>query len=117
MDIISLVSAAGLGAIIATIIQSFLTDRMAVKKRKFQEKKEAYIGFLNAIHKAEIEPSEETSRYCGHWVNICDLVGSKEVQKLLIAHRETNPINDDVHPDRPEVMQKLKSAMRKDLGF
>lgn len=117
MDVIQLVSAAGLGAIIATALQSYLTDKSAQKQRNFLEKKEAYVGFLNAIHRSEIEQTEEASLYAGHWVNVCDLVGSQDVRKALIDYKRTNPINGGVHPDRPDVMKRLKNAMRKDLGF
>lgn len=48
--------------------------------------------------------------------SICDLVGSREVIKLLQRFKETNPIEDKVHPERPRVIMDLKNAMRKDLG-
>ena len=47
--------------------------------------------------------------------NVCELVGSKEVIKLLQGVKETNPINNRPHPDRPKIVANLKNAMRKDL--
>ena len=117
MDFVQLISAAGLGAILATIVQSWLADKTATKQRNFQEKKEAYVGFLNAMYKSEIDQSKEASHYCGHWINVCRVVGSKEVCELLKQHIDTSPIDDQVHPDRPEVLKKLYNAMRKDLGI
>ena len=117
MDWLQLISAAGLGAIISTFIQSWLAERTATKQRQFQEKKDAYVGMLSAIHKSEIEQTKEASLYAGHWINICEIVGSKSVRNCLQRHMESNPVNGKVHPDRPQVMSDLKKAMRKDLGF
>jgi len=117
MDIISLISAAGLGAIFATIIQSWLTEKREKRQRVYQEKKDAYLGFLNAMYVAEIEPTEENSRRGGYWMNVSKIVGSKKVNALLEQHLSTNPVNGKVHPDRPMVLKELYAAMRKDLGF
>lgn len=120
MDTIQLLSAAGIGGIIGslltTVVQSWLSHRSYLTNRNFQEKKEAYTNLLDAIYKSETEPNETTALYCGLCVNKCELVASKEVVELLYKYGETNPINGTVHPDRPSVMRKLKDAMRKDLG-
>ncbi|MDD3183039.1 MAG: hypothetical protein PHD48_09590, partial [Alphaproteobacteria bacterium] len=113
MNIISLVSAAGIGAILATIIHAWLTERKEIRQRIFQEKKEAYLGFLNAMYVAEITPSEENQRKGGYWVNVCRIVASKEVNDLLEKHLATNPIDGHIHPDRPAVLKELYAAMRK----
>ena len=117
MDIGSLISGAGIGAILATIIQSWMTNSREKKQRIFQEKKDAYVGFLQAMHASEVHPSDEASSLGGYWINICKIVGSKEVNDLLEKHLETNPINGKMHPDRPKILQDLYAAMRKDLGF
>lgn len=117
MDWIQLISAAGLGAIIATVIQSWLTERTAIKQRNFQEKKDAYVGVLNAMHRSEIEQTNDAALYVGHWVNICEIVGNKLVRDCLRRHMNSNPVDGKAHPDRPKVMADLKEAMRKDLGF
>ena len=120
MDIIQLLSAAGIGGIVGSlltsVVQSWLSHKSYLTNRNFQEKKEAYTILLDAMHKSEIEPNEITALYCGLCIDKCELVASKEVIKLLHKHRETDPINGTVHPDRPSVMQALKNAMRKDLG-
>lgn len=110
-----LVGALGLGSLITVIAQALLNQKSEHSKRRFQEKKEAYVGLLDAMYKSEIKPSEQASLYVGYWINICSLVGSQEVRELLIQHMETNPINGKVHPDRPKVMEELKKAMRRDL--
>ena len=116
MALLEFISTAGLGGLIVILLQSWLTNKSATKNRNFQEKKEAYIGFLRSAVENEIAPSNETSLLCGYWINICELVGSKEVRALLSQFGETNPINGEIHPDRPRVMKKLKDEMRNDLG-
>jgi K+ transporter len=117
MDWIKLISAGGIGAIVATIIKSWLEGRAAMKEKTFQEKKNAYVGFLKSIHDSEVKRTEEAALYAGHWIDICDLVGSRNVQNALQAYMRTNPVNGVAHPERAQVMKKLKDAMRQDLGF
>ncbi|MCR4378348.1 MAG: hypothetical protein NUV50_09695 [Rhodospirillales bacterium] len=110
------ISTAGLGGLIVIVLQSWLTNKSATRNRNFQEKKEAYIGFLSSVTEADITPSRETAIRSGHWISICELMGSNEVRGLLGQYLETNPIDGETHPDRPAVMKRLKDEMRKDLG-
>ncbi len=116
MDIIQFLSAFGLGAIVTALIQAWLSQRADIAKRNFQEKKECYTGFLDAIYKTDVEQSAETGSYLAHWFNRIELVGSPEVISLCKRFQETNPVDGTVHPDRPQVFRDLKNAMRKDLG-
>jgi hypothetical protein len=116
MNFISLLTAFGLGSIVTAFIQAWLTKKSYLENRNFQEKKEAYVGFLKAAHRSEIDKTEESALFLGHCADICSLVGSKEVIKMLQEHRKTNPVNNQFHPDRPRVWLNLKNAMRKDLG-
>ena len=80
MNIIQFLSAFGLGAIFSAFIQGFLAYRIDLSKRRFQEKKECYIGFLDAIYKSDKEQNADTSFYLSHWINRIELIGSKDVQ-------------------------------------
>ncbi len=51
MSLIQFISAFGLGAIVAALVQAWLSNKVDISKRKFQEKKESYIGFLDAMLK------------------------------------------------------------------
>lgn len=117
MSIIQFISAFGLGAIVNVWIQSWLSKRAYISKRDFEEKKENYIEFLDAIYKSDIENTVETSCYLAHWKNRIELIASKNVIHLCNRFFETNPINNNVHPERPQVFKDLKEAMRKDLGI
>jgi hypothetical protein len=116
MSIIQFLSAFGLGALVTAIVQAWLARRAEMSKRTFHEKKESYIGFLDAVHKSDTQNTEEAALYVGHWKARIELVGSPDVIHLCNRFQETNPINNTVHPDRPQVFQDLKNAMRKDLG-
>jgi hypothetical protein len=116
MNIIQFLSAFGLGAIVAAVVQAWLSHRSYVSKRNFEEKKETYIGFLDALHQSEVERTEEAALNVGHWQNRIQLVGSRNVIEGCERIRETNPISGSVHPERPKVLRDLKEAMRRDLG-
>ena len=117
MNIIQFISAFGLGAIVTALVQAWLSNKATISKRNFEEKKECYIGFPDAIYKSDIEHTPETGFYLGHWINRIELIGSKEVMRLCKRFLETNPINNQVHPERPQVFRDLKNAMRKDMGI
>jgi hypothetical protein len=118
---IQILSAAGvggvIGSLITTLVQALLASRAANRTRNFQEKKEAYIGFLEALHRSDVERTRETSMNAGHWKNRCDLVASPNVRAVIERIFETNPNSrGNAHPDRPKVIEDLRKAMRLDLG-
>lgn len=121
MEIVQLLSAAGIGGIIGslltTIVQSWLAHKSYLTNRNFQEKKEAYVGFIEAGHLSDIHNTPEYSIRWAYWQARCELVGSHEVVSLVGEIEETNPKNGQPHPNRPQVWIKLKKAMRKDLGI
>jgi hypothetical protein len=120
--IITFLSAAGLGGIIGgavtSLLQAWLSKRATLGERRFREKKEAYIGYLNAIHRSEVEGTSEAAKNVGHWQILCDLVASAPVRSHIARTFATNPLNDgNPHPERPKAMADLKTAMRADLGI
>jgi hypothetical protein len=116
MSIIEFISAFGLGAIVAALVQAWLSNRAYISARNFDEKKENYVGFLDAMHKSEVERTDEAAINVGHWQNRIELVGSQEVIMSCNRIKETNPISTGVHPQRPQVLVDLKESMRRDLG-
>ncbi|MET0155394.1 MAG: hypothetical protein ABW189_04745 [Rickettsiales bacterium] len=120
MDYIRLISAARIGGIVGslltTLVQAWLSNKQRLDDRNFQEKKEAYVGYLDAAHNSEVQRTLESVQKWGYWENRCELVGSLAVIKLAHEIRETNPVDGMMHPNRPDVIRKLKQAMRKDLG-
>jgi hypothetical protein len=120
VNVVQLLSAAGIGGIIGslltTFVQAWLSNKSRIADRNFQEKKEAYVGFLEALHRSEVEHTSEASSRAGHWQNRCELVAPEQVRTLIQGIIETNPRNGKTHPDRPQVIRALKAAMREDLG-
>jgi hypothetical protein len=116
MNVIQFLSAFGLGAIVTAFVQAWLSKAADISKRNFQEKRESYIGFLDALFSSEVEKTEKSSLNVGHWQNRIELVGSRGVISACARIKETNPISGAVHPERPQAMRDLKEAMRNDLG-
>jgi hypothetical protein len=59
---IPLLTAFGLGSIATAFIQSWLARRSLDNERAFREKQAAYIGLLEAYHRAAVEGSDEASK-------------------------------------------------------
>jgi hypothetical protein len=116
-SIIGLVGALGIGGMITAFVTYWCTIKKEYQARNFSEKKETYIGFLDAMHKSELEGTPEAALNVGYWRNRIELVGSNEVIRLCHRIEATNPINGNAHPERPKVILDLKNSMRKDLGI
>ncbi len=122
MDYVQIISAAGIGggiigSLLTVVVQAWLSNKHHLADRSFQEKKEAYVGFLEAMHRSEIERSEESALHVGHWQARIELVGSESLIQGCIRITETNPTDTGVHPDRPKAIKELRHAMKKDLGL
>ncbi|HEX5181707.1 MAG TPA: hypothetical protein VFW19_01010 [Allosphingosinicella sp.] len=116
MTLLQFLSAFSLGAIVTAFVQAWLAHRSYLRQRAFSEKKESYIGFLDALHRSEVEQTEAASLNVGHWQSRIEVVGSSEVIAACLRIRETNPTPAGIHPERPHALQSLKKAMRIDLG-
>jgi len=112
--IISLIAAAGLGSIFTTCIQECLISRRDSENRKFEEKKEAFIGLLKAYHSSAVDPSEKNAKEFGYWQLRCELVASDPVRKAVQRMIDTS---GDEHPDRPEAYKEFLKCLRDDLGI
>lgn len=110
--IIPFLTAFGLGSIVTAIIQSWLQTRWKTSERNFAEKKEAYVGLLEAYHKAAVEPSDANSKHFAFWQMRCELVAPKNVRDAISDIVATN----DHQGDRYAAHEKLKNELRADLS-
>ena len=85
---------------------------LLLKKRNFQEKKEAYVGLLETYHKAAVYRTEEAAKNFAYWQIRCELIAPKTVRDAVQKIVDTN---DDLSK-RPIAHEKLKELIRKDLG-
>lgn len=113
MDVIALLTAFGLGSIITALVQAWLNTRNEEQKRKFSEKKEAYIGLLESYYQVAVNSTEANRMRFGYWQLRCELVGSKEVRTAVQAMIDSN--EDKEGTTRKKAYQDLQVEMRKDL--
>lgn len=109
---VSLITAFGLGSIVTALIQSWLSQRTLRNERSFKEKQAAYVGLLEAYHRAAVEGADETSKLFAYWQMRCELVGTPEVRDAIrrIAATNSDPAG------RIKADSDMKEAMRADLG-
>ncbi|WP_226016116.1 hypothetical protein [Novosphingobium sp. FKTRR1] len=110
---LSLLTAFGLGSIITALVQAFLARSSQKDERAFREKQAAYIGLLEAFHKAAVEGSPEAGNAFVYWQMRCDLVATTSVRGAIRLIVETN----DDRPAREVAIEAMKAAMRADLGI
>lgn len=110
-DVIPLLTAFGLGSIVTALIQSWLQRRGSIADRNFRERKEAYIGLLEAYHMAAVEPSDANSKNFAFWQMRCELVAPQNVRVAIEGIVNTN---DDLKA-RYSAHEHLKEVLRADL--
>ncbi len=110
---IEYLSAFGLGALVVAIFQALFNFYQRKITLAFQEKKEAYVGLLEAYHEAAIEGDDRAAKNFAYWQMRCELVSNTKVRKAIQAIVDTNenPLM------RYEAHEKLKEALRVDLGI
>lgn len=113
MQLVPLLTAFGLGSIVTALIQSWLAQRSKRDDRRFHEKQTAYIGLLEAYHRAAVEGTDETSKAFAYWQMRCELVAPEPVRDAIRRIVETN----DDRPARLKADHDMKEAMRADLGI
>jgi hypothetical protein len=110
--ILPLIAGLGIGSLLKSLADHFMTRRAIASDRWYQEKRESYLGLLNALHRAAVQPSDEHSKEYALWQTRCDLFGSNDVSKYVMRIVETN--NSPI-AERNEAFRHLIIAMRADL--
>ncbi len=113
MNILSLLTAFGLGSVLTALIQSWLAQRSKQDDRRFREKQAAYIGLLEALHRAAVEGTVEAAKNFALWQMRCKLVAPEVVRKSIERFVETKE-DQEV---RAKTHEGLKAAFRADLGI
>jgi hypothetical protein len=112
MSLISLLTAFGMGSIITALVQSWLSRRSQTDERRFREKQQAYIGLLEAYHRAATERTAEAAKNFAYWQMRSSLVAPLAVR---LAVQKVIDTNEDKQ-GRALAQQEMEEEMRKDLG-
>ena len=112
MDWAALIGGLGIGSLVTSVVTHFMTRRASANDRWYQEKREAYLGLLTALHDSAVRPSVERAKAYALWHTRCDLFGSEAVSKYAQAMIDTN---DRPRPERDSAFRNLIAAMKADL--
>ena len=106
-----LLGAIGLGSTITVLVQSAIARRDKNRDTQFLERKEAYVGFWDAMHRSEIDRDEASAKHVGLWIKRCQLVGSDKIKDLVVQVIATEPGSHE----RSSVLDQIVAQMRTDL--
>jgi hypothetical protein len=112
-QVITLLTAFGLGSIVTALIQAWLSRRSQENEHSFKEKQAAYVGLMEAYHRAAVEGTDESSKAFAYWQMRCELVAPASVRDAIRRIVETN----DDRAGREQAGRDMKIAMRADLGI
>jgi hypothetical protein len=110
MTVIQFISAFGLGALVTAFVQAWLSQRADNAKRNFQEKKECYVGLLEAYGKACLKSDTLAKNDFAYWSVRCSLVAPENIRELI------NEMKTSDYEKQGQAFERLQSDMRKDLG-
>lgn len=110
--IVPLIAGLGLGSVLKSIADYFMGRKATTHDRWYQEKREAYLGLLNSLHEAALNPSNEKSKAYALWQTRCELFGSSGVARYA---KEMVDTNDGPREKRDAAFRGLIDAMRADL--
>lgn len=113
MDILSFLTAFGLGSVVTALIQSWLAQRANKDERRFREKQSAYFGLLEAYHRAAVEGTDAAAKNFALWQMRCELIAPEAVRTAIERIVETN----EDPAGRKTAHECLKAALRADLGI
>lgn len=109
MDFGSLIGGLGIGSVATLFLKEYFENKRAISKRCFEERRGAYINYLNTVTKSQLIDAAE-----GLWartaaierINLC---GSNNVISLLkiVSNAEPGTV--------PDTIAELLTAMRNDL--
>ncbi len=111
--IIPFLTAFGIGSITTALIQHWFTTRAKKDARSFAERKEAYVGLLQAYHRAAVENTDAAAKEFAYWHMRCDLVAPLNVRTAIQSIIETN----ESMTARSRAHEQLQSALRSDLSI
>ncbi len=109
MDISSLIGGLGLGSVATLFLKEYFENRRAITKRAFEEKREAYVNYLEIAARSQTMPADEAVWARTPAIERIHLCGNSEVVRLLGIVSNTPPNS----PRKP--VDELVQAMRKDL--
>ena len=113
IDTVQLLTASGVGAIAAVLVQAWLTYKTDTKKRNFSEKKEAYIGLWSAHLNISAKDADAAMRDFIYWHMRCEMIAPLLVRKAIQGVIDTNK---GTPAERTTAHEGLKEEIRKDLG-
>lgn len=115
MDIIQLISAAGLGGVIGSLLtalfQAWLNHRSYIANRDFEQKKEAYIGLIDSYRAAVLKSGKEEQKNFGFWAIRCELVANSKMTACLEEMKKGTPDQQE------KAFKEAIKLMRQDLGI
>lgn len=111
MDILTFLGGMGVGSIFTTLVKAYLDNKQMLSKRAFEEKRDAYVGYLNIAASSQTMPAQEALWARTAAIERINLCGSPEVVRLL-------EVVSKAPPNSPrDTINQLIRAMRLDLSL
>ena len=109
---LTLLGGFGVGSLLTTIVNHFLAKKSEAAEKRYQEKREAYIGMTRALYDSEIEPGPKNEKMFGYYLNVAKIFGTKKVVIAAQKVIESKPHSQE----RDFALNEFYEAMKTDLN-
>lgn len=111
MEFSTLIGGLGIGGLVATFIKGHIDNKHMISKRRFEEKRDTYVNYLNVMSMSQTMDPEEALWARTAAIERVKLCGSEKVLALL-------DIVSSLPPASPrDPINEMLHAMREDLNL
>jgi len=93
------------------VAQYWFGEKSKRRTLAFQEKKESFVGLLNAYHQAAITSSVENAKNFAYWKVRCEIIADDKISHAIQRMIDTNENMEE----RFIAHNHLKEVLRRDL--
>ena len=109
MDIASLVGGLGIGSVVTLFLKEYFDRRKTLAKRTFEEKREAYVGYLDIAMRSQTMTKKEAM-----WARVAAMARVRLCANPEVIQR-FNVLLASPSSEYEKTFDDLIQAMRKDL--
>lgn len=105
--VLAVLGGLGVGSLLNSLVAHFTNQSSKQKERRYEEKKNAYIGLLTSLHDAAVSPSDINSKAYALWQTKCQIFGSEKVVRFA---QEIVDTNNGSKEDRNKAFQSFAAG-------
>lgn len=114
MDWIALLGIFGLGSVVTSIVQWKIKRADERNELRFREKREAYLGLIEAYRDVALNNSQKSKMDYAYWRLRCQLVGTDAVNRKIEKFSMSEPRSEEMRISEQDLIDELRNDLWSD---